>query len=69
MVKSLPAQGSYALRVPSRSPGSSAAKALAAQGVHVVSCQLSDADTVRASVKGAWAVFAVTNYWCACCFV
>ncbi|WYZ44353.1 hypothetical protein EsH8_VII_000789 [Colletotrichum jinshuiense] len=38
-------------------------KALAAQGVEVVSADLGDKASLGAAVKGASAVFAVTNYW------
>ncbi|TRM61225.1 hypothetical protein BD626DRAFT_631771 [Schizophyllum amplum] len=39
------------------------AKALATKGVEVVAADLNDKDSLRAVIKGAYAVFSITNFW------
>lgn len=53
----------YAVRAVTRSPGSAAAKDLAARGVEVVQAELTDAAALREAFAGSYAVFAVTNFW------
>ncbi|KAF6820693.1 hscarg protein [Colletotrichum sojae] len=53
----------WAVRGVTRDTTKDSAKALAAKGVEVVSADLSDKASLAAAVKGATAVFAVTNYW------
>ncbi|KAF6837779.1 hscarg protein [Colletotrichum plurivorum] len=53
----------WAVRGVTRDTTKDSSKALAAKGVEVVSADLSDKASLAAAVKGATAVFAVTNYW------
>lgn len=51
------------IRAITRDTSKPAAKALASQGVELVAANLNDAASLEHAVKGATAVFAVTNYW------
>ncbi|OLN84354.1 NmrA-like family domain-containing protein 1-like protein 5 [Colletotrichum chlorophyti] len=53
----------WAVRGVTRDVTKDSAKALEAKGVEVVSADLGDKESLAAAVKGAYAVFAVTNYW------
>ncbi|KFY35267.1 hypothetical protein V494_06067 [Pseudogymnoascus sp. VKM F-4513 (FW-928)] len=53
----------YRVRGITRHPSSTAAQALAAQGVEVVAADLDDAQTLISAFAGANLVFSVTNYW------
>ncbi|EHK25708.1 uncharacterized protein TRIVIDRAFT_62375 [Trichoderma virens Gv29-8] len=53
----------YAIRAPTRSPQSAAAKALSARGVEVVRAELTDVAALKAAFAGSYAIFAVTNFW------
>jgi uncharacterized protein YbjT (DUF2867 family) len=46
-----------------RKPESEAAKALKAQGAHIVQGDLNDAKSLERALKGMWGVFAVQNTW------
>ena len=54
--------GGFVCRAITRSPGSVAAKALAAKGVEVVAADLDDQATLAEAFAGAHGVFGVTNY-------
>ena len=51
------------LRAMTRKPTGDAAKALAAQGVEVVTGDLDDAASLQSALKGVWGVFGVQNTW------
>jgi uncharacterized protein YbjT (DUF2867 family) len=53
----------FKLRAMTRKPDSDAAKALASDGVEIVSGDLDDADSIRKALGGAWGVFGVQNTW------
>jgi uncharacterized protein YbjT (DUF2867 family) len=53
----------FELRGMTRKPDSDAAKAAAALGVNIVQGDLDDAESVRKSLQGVWATFAVQNTW------
>ena len=55
--------GKFKVRGLTRNANSDAAKTLAAQGVEVVEGNLSNKDDIRKAFKGAYGVFAVTNFW------
>ena len=55
--------GKFKVRGLTRNANSDAAKKLAAQGVEVVEGNLSNKDDIRKAFKGAYGVFAVTNFW------
>ncbi|CAD6442183.1 3f8367d9-64e3-4ab1-ae21-f3ffc836c92d [Sclerotinia trifoliorum] len=57
---------SWAIRAITRDVNKPSAKALEAQGVEVVAADLDAPSTLKAAVKGAYAVFAVTNFWETC---
>lgn len=63
LVQALLKDGSYAVRAVSRDPTSEASKKLAAQGVEVVKAHANNKDELVDAFKGAYAVFAVTNFW------
>ena len=50
----------YKIRAVTRDPSSASSKALVERGVEVVTADLSKRDSLRAAMKGAEAVFAVT---------
>lgn len=56
-------RGGFAVRALTRSPGSEAARALAAAGAEVVAGDLADRASLRAALAGCQAVFGVTDYW------
>ncbi|GKT43112.1 NmrA-like family domain-containing protein 1 [Colletotrichum spaethianum] len=53
----------WQVRGVTRDASKDSSKALAAKGVEVVAADLGDKSSLAAAVKGASAVFAVTNYW------
>ncbi|KAK1502730.1 NmrA-like family protein [Colletotrichum abscissum] len=53
----------WQVRGVTRDAAKDSSKALAAKGVEVVAADLGDKASLAAAVKGASAVFAVTNYW------
>jgi NAD(P)-dependent dehydrogenase (short-subunit alcohol dehydrogenase family) len=53
----------YHVRGITRDPSSPAAQRLAAQGVELVSADLSDADTLIPAFHGAALIFSATDYW------
>jgi len=53
----------WVVRGVTRDVSKPSAKALEAQGAETVGADLNDAATLKNAVKGAYAVFAVTNYW------
>jgi uncharacterized protein YbjT (DUF2867 family) len=54
---------SFAVRAITRRPDGAAARALAALGVEVAVADLDDAASLDHALRGAYGVFAVTNYW------
>jgi uncharacterized protein YbjT (DUF2867 family) len=54
-------QGGFAVRAITRKADK--AKALAARGAEVVEADLDDVDSLRRAFRGAYGVFAVTNFW------
>ena len=63
VVNALRDRGAFKVRVPSRNPGSEAARALVARGVEVVAADLLDAGSLAAAFEGAYGAFVVTNFW------
>ena len=57
------AKAAFTIRGVSRSVDGKAAQALKAQGVEVVAGDLNDKASLVAAFKGAYAVYAVTDYW------
>ncbi|KAL7751209.1 hypothetical protein RI367_003415 [Sorochytrium milnesiophthora] len=53
----------WSVRALTRNPDSPNAQALAKQGVQVVACDLNDKASLQRAFTGAYAVFAVTNFW------
>lgn len=62
VIRALAGKG-FRLRALTRRPDSDAARALAAQGVHLVQGDLSDTASLRAALAGAWGVLGVQNTW------
>lgn len=56
----------WAVRGVTRDVSKPAAKALEALGAETVAADLNDASSLKAALKGAYAVFAVTNFWESC---
>ncbi|TVY80730.1 NmrA-like family domain-containing protein [Lachnellula suecica] len=54
---------SWTVRGVTRDTSKPSAKALEAQGAETVAADLNDASSLKAAIKGAYAVYAVTNYW------
>lgn len=54
---------SWAVRGVTRDVSKPSAKALETMGAETIAADLNDAATLKDAVKGAYAVFAVTNYW------
>ncbi|RIA88282.1 hypothetical protein C1645_713380 [Glomus cerebriforme] len=63
VVNALLATGHYKVRGLTRKPDSDKAKALAAKGVEVVKCELSNKDDVKKALTGADIAYIVTNFW------
>lgn len=55
--------GPFAVRAVTRDPGSTAARALAAEGAEVVAADLGDAAAVARAMDGAYGAFCVTFFW------
>ena len=53
----------YKIRGITRDTSSQKAKALEAKGVECVAADINNGDQIKAAFQGAYAVFAVTNYW------
>lgn len=53
----------FRIRAVTRNPTSAKAQALTRQGVECVKGDMNSVDELRNAVNGAYAVFAVTNYW------
>ena len=53
----------FQIRGITRDPSKPNAKALEARGVECVAADINNKDQVEAAFKGAYAVFAMTNYW------
>ena len=53
----------FKIRGITRDPSKPNAKALEARGVECVAADINSKDQISAALKGAYAVFAVTNYW------
>ena len=53
----------FRIRGITRDPSKPNAKALEAKGVECVAADMDNKDQIKAALKGAYAVFAVTNYW------
>lgn len=53
----------WTVRGVTRDVSKPSAKALESQGAETVAADLNDISTLKAAMKGAYAVFAVTNYW------
>lgn len=63
VIDALLAQGTFNVRVASRTPSSDKAKALAARGVQVVKGDLLEPASLDAFFDGAHSAFVVTNFW------
>lgn len=63
VIDALLAQGTFKVRVASRTPSSEKAKALAARGVQVVKADLLEPASLDALFDGAHGAFVVTNFW------
>ncbi len=53
----------FKIRGITRDPSKPNAQALTAQGVECVAADINSKDQIKAALHGAYAVFAVTNYW------
>lgn len=63
VVNHLLASGKYRIRGLTRNPESAAAVALSKRGVQVVKAHADSVAELKAAFTGAWAVYAVTNFW------
>ncbi|KAI9732975.1 MAG: hypothetical protein M1818_007408 [Claussenomyces sp. TS43310] len=57
------AASQFAIRAVTRDSSKAAAKALEAKGCELVTADLNDRESLKNALKGAYGVFAVTNYW------
>ncbi|CAE6433870.1 unnamed protein product [Rhizoctonia solani] len=55
--------GGYKVRVLTRNPDSEKAQALKQQGAEVMHCDLGNKEQITAALRGAYAVFGLTNFW------
>lgn len=53
----------FKLRAITRDPSKPNAQALVAKGVECVAADINSKDQIKSALQGAYAVFAVTNYW------
>ena len=53
----------FKIRGITRDPSKPNAQALVARGVECVAADINSKDQIKAALQGAYAVFAVTNYW------
>ncbi|KAL5313396.1 hypothetical protein ACEPPN_019129 [Leptodophora sp. 'Broadleaf-Isolate-01'] len=53
----------YKIRAVTRNPSSPEAQALASKGAEIVQADLHDVASLRAALKGSYAVFGNTNFW------
>ncbi|KAK9233795.1 hypothetical protein V1525DRAFT_351301 [Lipomyces kononenkoae] len=63
VVSALLQDKSFTIRGITRNPGSENAKKLAAQGVEIVAADLNDEDSLVKAFAGAYAIFAVTDFF------
>jgi len=63
VVRSLLADGTFAVRALTRNVNGAAAQKLKAQGVEVVAADLEDVESLKKAFKGAYGVFGVTDFW------
>ncbi|TAQ87469.1 hypothetical protein B7494_g4208 [Chlorociboria aeruginascens] len=56
-------KSSWTIRAVTRDVTKPSAKSLEEQGAETIAADLNDASTLKAALKGAYAVFAVTNFW------
>ncbi len=63
VVEALLERGRFAVRVLTRNTSGEQAKALSKRGVEVVQADLNSPETLKSAFKGAYGVFAVTNFW------
>eukprot|EP01121_Diplochlamys_sp_Union-15-3_P010736 TRINITY_DN3044_c0_g1_i1.p1 TRINITY_DN3044_c0_g1~~TRINITY_DN3044_c0_g1_i1.p1 ORF type:complete len:309 (-),score=78.54 TRINITY_DN3044_c0_g1_i1:32-913(-) len=63
VIEHLLKDGKWAIRAFTRDPNSKSSQDLKAKGVELVKGDQHNPDDVRAAVKGAYAVFGVTNFW------
>lgn len=63
VINALRSSSAFKLRGVTRDPSKGNAQALSKQGVEMVAGDLNDAASLEAAVKGAYGVFAVTDYW------
>ncbi|KAJ5875429.1 uncharacterized protein N7473_012776 [Penicillium subrubescens] len=57
------AAGKFHVRAITRDVTKASAKALALKGAEIVAADLSDGESIQKALKGAYGVYAVTNYW------
>ncbi|KAK9317065.1 hypothetical protein V1524DRAFT_375558 [Lipomyces starkeyi] len=57
------AAAQFSIRAVTRDPSKPSAQALTAKGVECVVGDTDDKDSLRSALKGAYAVFVVTNFW------
>lgn len=63
VIRAMRARGGWRIRAVTRRPMSSAARALAAQGLELCQADLDEPSTLAAAFDGADAAFAVTDFW------
>jgi len=63
VVRSLLADGTFAVRALTRKVDGEAAQKLKAAGVEVVAADLEDVESLKKAFKGAYGVFGVTDFW------
>jgi len=63
VVRSLLADGTFAVRALTRNVNGEAAQKLKANGVEVVAADLEDVESLKKAFKGAYGVFGVTDFW------
>jgi len=56
-------QSEFAVRALTRDVNSDKAKALASQGAEVVAADIDDVESLKKAFKGAYGVYALTNFW------
>jgi saccharopine dehydrogenase-like NADP-dependent oxidoreductase len=66
VVRALLDRGKFRVRAVTRSTESSAAKALASQGVELARADYDDRESLDKAFEGSHGVFLVTDYWKAC---
>ncbi|OJJ46841.1 hypothetical protein ASPZODRAFT_131733 [Penicilliopsis zonata CBS 506.65] len=56
-------QTTFHVKAITRNPASKNAQALSSKGVEVVQADLNDSESLRTAIRGAYGVYAVTNFW------